>query len=127
MPLVRIDLLRGKPAPYRKALGAIVYTAMRDTIDVPENDKFVIVTEHAADELNVSADYLGSYFSGDIVFIQITLNAGRALEKKQALYQRIAGDCAAQLQIRPDDVFISLVEVAKENWSFGRGIAQYAI
>ena len=127
MPLVRIDLRRGKPESYRKALGEIVYQAMRETIDVPENDKFVIVTEHAVDELNVSADYLGSRFSGDIVFIQITLNAGRPVEKKKALYKRIAEDLAAQLQLRPDDVFINLVEVAKENWSFGRGIAQYAV
>jgi 4-oxalocrotonate tautomerase len=28
--------------------------------------------------------------------------------------------------MRPEDVFINLVEVAKENWSFGNGIAQYA-
>jgi|SRR5690242_10993590 4-oxalocrotonate tautomerase len=127
MPLVRIDLRRGKPAEYRKALAGIVYTAMRETIDVPENDKFLIMTEHAPEELDVAENYLGSTFSNDIVFIQITLNAGRSLEKKRALYQSIAGDLAAQLQIRPDDVFISLVEVAKENWSFGRGIAQYAV
>lgn len=95
MPLVRIDLRRGKAAPYRKALGEIVYQAMRETIDVPENDKFVIVTEHAADEMNVSADYLGSAFGSDIVFIQITLNAGRSLDKKKALYKRIAEDVAA--------------------------------
>lgn len=127
MPLVRIDLLRGKPAAFRKALGEIVYSAMRETIEVPENDKFLIMTEHAAEELNLSDNYLGSHFSGDIIFIQITLNAGRSLERKKALYKRIAGDCAAQLQLRPDDVFISLIEVARENWSFGRGIAQYAV
>ena len=127
MPLVRIDLVRGKPASFRKALGEIVYTAMRATIDVPENDKFQIMTEHAPEELNIAEAYLGSNFGNDIIFIQITLNAGRSLEKKKALYKRIADDLAAQLQMRPDDVFINLVEVAKENWSFGRGIAQYAV
>ena len=127
MPLVRIDLRRGKPESYRKALGEIVYNAMRETIDVPENDKFVIVTEHAPEELNVSAGYLGSRFGSDIIFVQITLNSGRSLEKKQALYRRIAAEFAAQLQLRPDDVFVNLVEVAEENWSFGRGIAQYAV
>ena len=127
MPLVRIDLLRGKPAAFRKALGEIVYAAMRETIEVPKGDKFQIITEHAPEELNISESYLGSHFSSDIIFIQITLNAGRSLEAKKALYKRIAGDLAAQLQVRQDDVFISLVEVAKENWSFGRGIAQYAV
>jgi len=126
MPLVRIDLLRGKPAPYRKALGEIVYNAMRETIDVPENDRFIIMTEHAPEELNIAESYLGSRFSSDIILIQITMSIGRSVERKKALYQRIVDDLAAQLQVRPDDVVINLVEVVKENWSFGRGIAHYA-
>ena len=126
MPLVRIDLLRGRSTQDRKLLGEIVYNAMRATINVPEDDKFQIITEHAPDDLNFAESYLGSRFSNGIIFIQITLNAGRTLERKKALYKKIVDDLAAQLQVRPDDVVINLVEVAKENWSFGRGIAQYA-
>jgi 4-oxalocrotonate tautomerase len=126
MPFVRIDLKRGKSAEYRKTLGEIVYNAMRDVINVPENDKFQIITEHDRGNLNYAESYLGNNYSDDLIFIQITLNAGRSVEMKKAFYKRIADDFQSRLEGRPDDIFISLVEVAKENWSFGNGIAQYA-
>ncbi len=126
MPLVRIDLVRGKSVEFRKALGEIVYQAMRDLIGVPANDKFQIITEHAEGEINVADNYLGNDYSGDIMLIQITLNAGRTVEMKKAFFKRIADDIHAQLKVRRDDVVINLVEVTKENWSFGGGIAQYA-
>lgn len=125
MPLVRIDLVRGKPAAYRKAVGEIVYNAMRETIDVPADDKFQIITEHAPEELNISAGYLGSTYSADIILIQMTISIGRTVEKKQALFRRVVEELHKQLGVRPDDVMINLVETTKENWSFGKGIAQY--
>ncbi len=127
MPLVRIDLLRGKSAEYRKALGEIVYHAMLDIINVPKDDKFQVITDHAPEEMNFAEGYLGNRYSQDIIFVQITLNAGRSVELKKAFYKRIVDDIVAQLNARPDDVVINLVEVAKENWSFGGGIAQYAM
>ena len=126
MPFVRIDLKRGKSADYRKTLGEIVYKAMRDLINVPHNDKFQIITEHDRSDLNFADNYLGNTYSDDLVFIQITLNAGRSVEMKKVFYKRIADEFQAQLHGRPDDVVINLVEVAKENWSFGHGLAQYA-
>jgi phenylpyruvate tautomerase PptA (4-oxalocrotonate tautomerase family) len=126
MPLVRIDLIRGKPAAFRKRIGEIVYTAMRDVINVPENDKFQVITQHDAEELNVADSYLGNRYSADIILIQITLNAGRTVEMKKAFFKRIADDLHDQLKVRREDVVINLVEVAKESWSFGGGVAQYA-
>ncbi len=126
MPFVRIDLKRGKSAEYRKTLGEIVYKAMIDLINVPQNDKFQVITEHDRDDLNHAESYLGNRYSEDIVFIQITLNCGRSVDLKKAFYKRIADDFQHELNGRPDDVVINLVEVAKENWSFGNGIAQYA-
>jgi phenylpyruvate tautomerase PptA (4-oxalocrotonate tautomerase family) len=126
MPLVRIDLIRGKPAAFRKRIGEIIYTAMRDVINVPENDKFQVITQHDAEELNVADSYLGNRYSADIILIQITLNAGRTVEMKKAFFKRIADDLHGQLKVRREDVVINLVEVAKENWSFGGGVAQYA-
>jgi 4-oxalocrotonate tautomerase len=127
MPLVRIDLIRGKSTHYRKALGEIVYKAMVDVINVPTDDKFQVITEHAPEELNFAESYLGNHYSQDAIFIQITLNSGRSIELKKAFYKRIVEDVQTQLKMRPDDVVINLVEVAKENWSFGNGIAQYAV
>lgn len=126
MPFVRIDLKRGKSAEYRKTLGEIVYKAMIDLINVPQDDKFQVITEHDRDDLNFAESYLGSRYSEDSVFIQITLNSGRSVELKKAFYKRIVDDFQNQLNGRPDDVVINLVEVPKENWSFGHGVAQYA-
>jgi 4-oxalocrotonate tautomerase len=126
MPFVRVDLLRGKSIQYRKTIGEIVYDAMRDVIDVPENDKFQVIAEHPVEHFNLSESYLGNHYSKDVILIQITLNAGRSIEQKKAFYKRIVDELKKQLSVRPQDVVINLVEVAKENWSFGGGIAQYA-
>jgi phenylpyruvate tautomerase PptA (4-oxalocrotonate tautomerase family) len=119
--------MRGKSAQYRKTLGEIVYNAMVNVINVPNDDKFQVITEHAPEDLNFSESYLGNHYSKDLLFIQITLNSGRSVELKKAFYKRIVDDIHTQLKTRPEDVLINLVEVAKENWSFGGGIAQYVV
>lgn len=125
MPLVRIDFGPGHPAGFGRAVGDIVYRAMTTEINVPADDKFQIISAHEATELNIPKSYLGIEYSAGIVFIQITLNAGRTTELKKKFYRRIADDLHAELKVRKEDVFISLVEVDKENWSFGHGEMQY--
>src|SRR5215813_11934263 len=115
MPFVRIDLMQGKSAEYRRTIGEIVYKAMIEVINVPQNDKFQVITEHPPEGLNFPESYLGNRYSPDIIFIQITLNAGRSTELKKAFYRRIADDIHEQLKVRRDDVWINLVEVPKEN------------
>ena len=126
MPLVRIALREGKPAAHRAAVADAVHQAMVETIDVPVKDRFQIITEHAAGGLVYDPSYLDIARTNDLVVIQITLNAGRTVEKKKALYARIAELLAKSPGLRREDVFVSLVEVPKENWSFGHGLAQYA-
>ncbi|MCT1798353.1 tautomerase family protein [Aerococcus viridans] len=126
MPLVRIDLLEGKTAEFKSQLGELVYESMLETIGIPEEDKFVVVNDLKAEELIFSTNYLGIDRTDGIVIIQITMNEGRTTEVKKALYKTVADKLNSQLDIRKEDVFISLVEVNKENWSFGNGIAQYA-
>jgi phenylpyruvate tautomerase PptA (4-oxalocrotonate tautomerase family) len=126
MPLVRIDLARGKSAQYRKTLGDVVYRAMTEVINVPRDDKFQVIAEHVPEELNVTPAYLGIRYSSGVVLIQVTLSQGRTVEQKKAFYKRVAEDLRRELKIDPQDVFINLVEVSKENWSFGNGEAQYA-
>ena len=126
MPLVRVDLPRGKSAEYRSTLGDVVYQAMIQTINVPANDRFVIVQEHPPENLILDRSYLGIERSADCVVIQITLNEGRTTELKRALYRAVAEGLHRRLGLRKQDVFINLVEVKKENWSFGNGEAQYA-
>ena len=103
-----------------------VYLAMRDTFNVPEDDRFMTITEHDDSQFDYGADYLGIQRSDDLVMIQITANNTRTIDQKKALYARIAERLADDPGLRPGDVLINLVEVAKENWSFGNGEAQYA-
>ena len=126
MPFTRISLKKGNSPEYRRTLMEQVYLAMRETIGIPENDRFATITELEADNINNSGDYAGIDRSGDVVFIQITLNAGRTIEKKKALYAEIAKRLKADPGVRPEDVVISLLEVEKEDWSLGNGVAQYA-
>jgi 4-oxalocrotonate tautomerase len=126
MPLVRIDLRRGKPPAYRKAICDGIYRAMRETFTLPENDRFMIVSEHDADNFVHAESYLGVAYTGDLVIIQITANDTRTVEQKQAFFARVAVLLAENPGLRKEDVFINLVECKKENWSFGNGIAQYA-
>ena len=126
MPLVRISLMQGKSAHFGKQVGEIIYQAMRSAIAIPTHDHFQVITEHDHTSLIYDPTFLDIERTDDIIVIQITLNEGRTLEAKKALYQEIAGRLHTDLGIRTEDVFINLVEVKKENWSFGNGIAQYA-
>jgi 4-oxalocrotonate tautomerase len=126
MPLVQIHLMQGKPAEFRHKVGEVVYQTMLDTINVPPKDNFQIIAEHDKDSLIYDPEYLNIQRTDGIIVIQITLNEGRTLEMKKAFYKQLAERLHAELGIRMEDVFISLVEVKKENWSFGSGIAQYA-
>jgi 4-oxalocrotonate tautomerase len=125
MPLTRVSLRRGKPAAYRKAILEGLYQAMRETFNVPEGDRFMIVTEHDQDDFVYGADYLGIQRSDDLVIIQITVSNTRNVEQKQKLYRRIVERLTESPGLRPEDIFINLVEVLPENWSFGHGEAQY--
>ncbi len=125
MPLARISLRRGKPAIYRKAILEGIYQALRETFDVPEGDRFMIVTEHDEDDFVYDPDYLGIQRSDDLVYIQITVSNTRPTAQKQKLYRRIVEKLTEKPGLRPEDVFINLVEVLPENWSFGHGQAQY--
>ena len=125
MPLVRIDLRRGKDAAYRQQVARAVYDAML-SVGVPVNDRFEVINEHDADNFQYDPNYLGIHRTDDLVIIQITWNEGRTVEQKKQLYKAIADGLAKSPGVRKEDVFIGLVEVKKENWSFGNGEAQYA-
>jgi len=126
MPFTQISLRKGKSLDFRRELMEEVYLAMRESIEIPENDRFATVTELEDGNFNNSGDYLDISRSDDIVYIQITLNGGRTTDKKKALYAKIAERLSKNLGIRTEDVVISLLEVSPEDWSLGHGEAQYA-
>ena len=125
MPLVRISIHKGRSAEFRRKLGDAVHRALVATFNVPEADRFQLLTEHEPGDLVYDPGYLGIARTSDIVIVQMTVSAGRTLGQKRALFKRTA-DSLAALGVRREDVWINLVEVAKENWSFGLGDASYA-
>jgi phenylpyruvate tautomerase PptA (4-oxalocrotonate tautomerase family) len=126
MPLVRIAYLKRSPEGFGKKAGEIVYRTMVDTINVPPRDNFQVITEQDPDKFVYDPEYLGIPRTDGVIIIQITLNEGRSLELKKAFYHKLAERLQDELGVRMEDVFINLVEVKRENWSFGNGIAQYA-
>ncbi len=126
MPLVRVALRKGKSSAYKRAILDRVYEAMRESFGVPDEDRFMLIDEHEEADFVYSRTYLGIARDDDLVIIQITANNTRTVEQKKALFAAIAEKLTRDPGIRPENIMINLVEVAKENWSFGHGIAQYA-
>jgi 4-oxalocrotonate tautomerase len=125
MPLIRIDMLRGKPPEYRAELRDTIYETLRDVVGVPVGDRHEVVTEHEPDDLNIATDFFGVHRTAEAILVQITLNEGRSVDQKRALFTAIVQELQHRVGLRPDDVTVNLVEVKKENWSFGNGIAHY--
>jgi 4-oxalocrotonate tautomerase len=123
MPFARIDMIHGKSPEYRKTVGNIVYTAMVDILKAPDGDRFQVISEHTASNFIFDPSFFGIERSVDCIFIQLTLKDGRTLDQKRGFYKQVADDLHAQLGLRREDVFISLVPVAAEDWSFGNGEA----
>jgi phenylpyruvate tautomerase PptA (4-oxalocrotonate tautomerase family) len=126
MPFVRIDLRRGKCGTYLAALRDSVYQALRATFEVPEHDRFIVITQHDPDEFDCDGGYLGVSRSEDLLIIQITCAKTRGVTQKQALYRSLAEKLAVTPGVRREDVFVILIEAGLEDWSFGNGVAQFA-
>jgi phenylpyruvate tautomerase PptA (4-oxalocrotonate tautomerase family) len=127
MPLVRIDLSKDAPIERVRIVSQAIYGAMTEIANVPVNDKFQIITRHSADEIIYPEEgYLGITYSPDIIIIQVTWVAGRSIEVKKQFYRRIADEIHARANVRKEDIWISLVDVSREDWSFGGGEMQYA-
>jgi len=123
---MRISLRAGKPVDYRRAITENVYESLRETFDVPENDFFATVDELEPHDFIYDRKYFNIERTDDLVLIQLTVSNTRNVDQKKALYRRIVERLGENPGIRPQDIFLNLLEVAKENWSFGNGEAQYA-
>jgi 4-oxalocrotonate tautomerase len=125
MPLVRLDLRKGRSARDRRAIADVIYEALKATLNVPDRDRFEVISEHDASNLLVDPQYMGIERSEGVVLIQVTLSVGRSVEAKQAFYNAVADGLHDRAGVRREDVFINLVEVTRPDWSFGNGVAQY--
>ena len=136
MPLVKISCFEGRyTAEAKRAISDSVYLAMRETLAIPEGDQFVVLSEHIGkhysefnnDEMFVDPHFQGMNRTDSFLLIHITLSKGRTVEQKQALYARIAERLYEAARIPGDDVMVVLTENNLEDWSFGKGQAQYVL
>lgn len=127
MPFARVFIRRGETREYRQAILDNLYDAMVESFNVPEDDKFMVIDEYDPENFVFSKTYMNIARSDKFVLIQLTVSNTRTIEQKKALYARIVERLNQQPGIRPEDIFVNLVEVNKENWSFGHGLAQYAL
>jgi 4-oxalocrotonate tautomerase len=125
MPLLHISMRAGKPETYRQAIFDSLYRAMRESLNVPEDNQFMTLSEHDAANFRYGASYLGVLRSDDLVYIQITVFNTRTTEQKKSFFSRATELLGENPGVRPEDVFINIIEAAKENWSLGHGQAQF--
>ena len=125
MPFVRIDLPDTISPQDAQALGDAVHQALVASFEVPPDDRFQVLARHAPGALVCTPAYLGVAHSARVALVQISCSFGRTLAQKRALYAGIAHN-AAQAGFAAADVIVHLVETARENWSFGGGVAHYA-
>lgn len=126
MPLVRVSMQTGRTAEQKRAIADAIYDAMREMLNVPEDDRFQVMTEYPGDGLIYGEDYLDIHRTDGVIFVQVFLRRGRTVEMKQAFYRRAAEVLHERAGVRREDVFIVLTENGPEDWSFGNGVAQYA-
>ncbi|MFJ7627695.1 tautomerase family protein [Streptomyces sp. NPDC097595] len=125
MPLVRIDAMHCDTERL-KALGRAAHEALGETMGFPDEDRFQILTGHDGQHgLLRHGAYLGVPRDDGIVYVAITLRAGRPDAQKQALYQRISELAEAYAGVEPRNMFIVLTENSHADWSLGYGAAQY--
>jgi phenylpyruvate tautomerase PptA (4-oxalocrotonate tautomerase family) len=127
MPLVKISLRQGTAPEYRRAIADGVHQALVEAIAIPRDDRFQVIAEYSPENLRYDPQYLGIKRSDKVVFIEVTLSAGRKPSQKRAFYKRVADLLAKSPGVRPEDVLVVLKEVVWENWSFGNGEAQYTL
>ena len=121
MPFARIDLLKGKPAEYRATVAEVVYEGIVNVLKAPDGDRFIVISEHEPENLIYDPHFLGMERSADFILIQVTSTVGNTKEQKLAFFRHMADELNRRLSVRREDVFISLVFVDREDWSFGNG------
>jgi phenylpyruvate tautomerase PptA (4-oxalocrotonate tautomerase family) len=121
MPFARIDLAQGKTPEYRATVADVVYEGIVGVLKAPDGDRFMVIGEHKLDNFVYDPNFLDIKRTPDLIIIQVTSTVGNTKEQKVAFFRQIADELNRRLNVRREDVFISLVFVDREDWSFGNG------
>ena len=121
MPFARIDLIKGKSADYRATVADVVYEGIVGVLKAPDGDRFIVINEHAPENFVFDPHFLGIERSHDLIMIQVTSTVGNTKEQKLAFFRQMVDELNRRLNVRREDVFINLVFIDREDWSFGNG------
>ena len=121
MPFARIDLAQGKTAEYRATVADVVYEGIVGVLKAPDGDRFMVIGEHKPENFVFDPNFLNIERTPDLIIIQVTSTVGNTKEQKVAFFKQLADELNRRLGVRREDVFINLVFVDREDWSFGNG------
>lgn len=124
MPLVRIDVLEGRSTEETTTLLDTVQEVLEEVFAAPPRDRYQVLTEHRPGHLVLLDTGLGIERSDRVVLVSV-VQQGRSEEQKRALYATLADRLQDRIDLRPEDLVVSVTENAREDWSFGLGRAQF--
>lgn len=124
MPFTQIHIRKGRTREQKQAIMDGLYTAMRETLAVPEDDRFMTITEYDPENFSFSYNYPNVNRTDDLILIQLTISNTRSRAQKLDFYRAVNRELTERLGCSPNDIFINVVGVLPENWSFGQGRAQ---
>lgn len=123
MPLIQISLIEGKSQKYIQAIADGIHEALRNAWNIPQNDRFQIITEHKKSHFIIDKTIWDGDRSDDVIVIYIT-SIPRSQEMKIQLYKELVKILGLNPKVRKEDIFVTMVNNERENWSFGKGLAQ---
>ncbi|MBO0456433.1 tautomerase family protein [Enterococcus hulanensis] len=124
MPLMKIDMIKGRNEDEIKEILDISYQVMLEAFHAPEGDRYQIVTQHEPLEMQILDTGLGFERTDQVIIFSLTTRP-RTSEEKQNFYSQLVKELEGQLGIKPEDVMINLTVNSDEDWSFGFGRAQF--
>ena len=124
MPLVKLDIIKGRPPQAIKSLADIVQAVLESHFNAPAYDRYQIITQHEPYEMICEDTGLGYQRTEKLVVVQI-FQQGRSAEMKQQFYKELARRLEEECEVGPHDLIISCTGNEKEDWSFGEGRAQF--
>lgn len=124
MPLMKIDMIKGRNEDEIKEILDISYQVMLEAFHAPEGDRYQIVTQHEPFEMQILDTGLGFERTDQVIVFSLTTRP-RTSEEKQNFYSQLVKELEDQLGIKPEDVMINLTVNSDEDWSFGFGRAQF--
>jgi len=126
MPFFNVHVPKGLfPLDQRKAIADSLAHSLQESFGLPPEDKFVVINEHSEGFMFLHPTYKDVERSAGAIVISVYIPASRPMSEKRKLLKEIVQRLHDNVGIRPDDVFVTLIPLPSENFSFGRGFSPF--